>query len=44
MALVITRSVGDGVHEDLDIRNFGLKPVRFNLEIALRSDFAIFSK
>lgn len=40
MALVITRSVGDGVHEDLDIRNFGLKPVRFNLEIALRSDFA----
>jgi glycogen debranching enzyme len=40
LALVITRSVGDGVHEDLDISNFGLKPVRFNLEIALRSDFA----
>ena len=40
LALVITRSVGDGVHEDLDISNFGFKPVRFNLEIALRSDFA----
>jgi glycogen debranching enzyme len=40
LALVITRSVGDGVHEDLDIRNFALKPVRFNLEIVLRSDFA----
>ncbi len=40
LALVITRSVGDGVHEDLDITNFGLKAVRFNLEIALRSDFA----
>ena len=40
LALVVTRSVSDGVHEDLDIRNFGLKPVRFNLEIALRSDFA----
>jgi glycogen debranching enzyme len=40
LALVVTRSVGDGVHEDLDIRNFGMKRARFNLEIALRSDFA----
>jgi glycogen debranching enzyme len=40
LALIIRRSVGDGVHEDLDITNFGLKAVRFNLEIALRSDFA----
>ena len=40
LTLVITRSVGDGVHEDLDISNFGLKAARFNLEIALRSDFA----
>ena len=40
LALVITRSVGDGVHEDLTIRNFSIKPVRFNLEIVLRSDFA----
>jgi hypothetical protein len=27
-------------HEDLDITNFGMKRVRFNLEIALCSDFA----
>ena len=40
LALLITRSVGDGIHEDLNIENFGLKPVRFNLEIAMRSDFA----
>ena len=29
-----------GMHEDLDITNHGQKPVRFNLEIAIRSDFA----
>ena len=29
-----------GLHEDIDITNNGLKPVRFNLEIAIRSDFA----
>ena len=40
LALIITRSVGDGVHEDLDIRNYGTQAARFNLEIALRSDFA----
>ncbi len=28
------------MHEDLDITNHGQKPVRFNLELALRSDFA----
>ncbi len=28
------------MHEDLDITNHGPKPVRFNLEIAIRSDFA----
>ena len=28
------------MHEDLDITNHGRKPVRFNLEIAIRSDFA----
>lgn len=27
-------------HQDLDIVNHGLVPVRFNLEVALRSDFA----
>ncbi len=37
---MISRSIGGGVHEDLDITNYSQKPVRFNLEIALRSDFA----
>jgi glycogen debranching enzyme len=40
LALVITRDVGEGIHEDLDVTNHGLTPVRFNLEVALRSDFA----
>jgi glycogen debranching enzyme len=40
IGLTITRSVGEGVHEDLDITNYSLKPIKFNLEIALRSDFA----
>ena len=40
LALVITRAVGEGIHEDLDVTNYGLAAVQFNLEIALRSDFA----
>jgi glycogen debranching enzyme len=40
LGLVLSRSVGDGVHEDLDVTNHGLGSVRFNLEIATRSDFA----
>ena len=40
LSLVIDRTVSDGIHEDLDVANHGLVPVRFNLEIALRSDFA----
>jgi glycogen debranching enzyme len=40
LALVISRAVGDGIHEDLDVTNHGLVPVQFNLEVALRSDFA----
>jgi len=40
LSLVISRTVGDGIHEDLDLTNHGLTPVRFNLEIVLRSDFA----
>lgn len=31
---------GDGIHEDLDVTNHNLSTVTFNLEIALRSDFA----
>lgn len=40
LGFVISRAAGEGIHEDLDITNYGLKTVRFNLEIALRSDFA----
>ncbi len=40
LGFVLSRVAGDGVHEDLDITNYGLTPVKFNLEIVLRSDFA----
>ena len=39
LGLTISRSVADGIHEDLDVTNHGLEPVRFNLEVALRADF-----
>jgi len=40
LALVVERIIGEGLHEDLSVTNHGLGPVRFNLELALRSDFA----
>ncbi|MBW4690941.1 MAG: hypothetical protein KME27_04155 [Lyngbya sp. HA4199-MV5] len=40
LGLVLNRIAGDGIHEDLDITNYGLTSVKFNLEIVLRSDFA----
>jgi glycogen debranching enzyme len=40
LALVVSREIDGGMHEDLDVTNHGLKAVRFNLEIALRCDFA----
>ena len=40
LSTVIGRRLGGGMHEDLDITNHGPKPVRFNLEIVIRSDFA----
>src|SRR6476620_7910578 len=40
VGLVVTRTIDEGIHEDLDVTNYGLTPVKFNLEIALRSDFA----
>jgi glycogen debranching enzyme len=40
LAFELTRVIDQGMHEDLDITNYGQKPIRFNLEIALRSDFA----
>ena len=40
LGLTLGRSIRGGMHEDLDVTNNGLKPVRFQLEIALRCDFA----
>ncbi len=40
LGLVLARSIQGGVHEDIDIANHGAAPVRFNLEIGLRCDFA----
>ena len=40
LGLTISRSISGGMHEDLDITNNSMKPVRFQLEIALRCDFA----
>src|SRR5262252_4850261 len=40
VGLTISRSISGGLHEDLDITNNGIKPVRFQLEIAFRCDFA----
>jgi len=40
LQLCISRSIDGGVHEDIELTNHGMKPVRFNLEIMIRSDFA----
>jgi glycogen debranching enzyme len=40
LGLVIGRHINGGLHEDIDITNNAQKPVRFNLEIAIRADFA----
>jgi hypothetical protein len=40
LGFVIGRKLGGGMHEDLDITNHGRRPVPFNHEIAVRSDFA----
>jgi glycogen debranching enzyme len=40
LSLIISRSIDGGMHEDLDITNYAPSSVRFNLEIALRCDFA----
>jgi glycogen debranching enzyme len=36
----LTRTIGEGLHEDFDITNHSARRVRFNLEVAIRSDFA----
>src|SRR6202049_4051381 len=40
LGLVIGRHIDGGLHEDIDITNNSQNPVRFNLEIAIRADFA----
>src|SRR6185437_10197353 len=40
LGFVIGRRLHGGMHEDLDIVNHGRRHIRFNLEIAIRSDFA----
>jgi hypothetical protein len=40
LGLVIGRHIEGGLHEDVDITNNSQHPVRFNLEIAIRADFA----
>ncbi len=40
LSFILSRAINGGMHEDLDIVNFGQRPIRFNLEISIRSDFA----
>jgi glycogen debranching enzyme len=40
LGLSMIRAISDGIHEDVDITNFNPIAVRFNFEIAVRSDFA----
>jgi glycogen debranching enzyme len=40
LSLSLSRTVGGGIHEDIDLTNHSMKRVRFNLEIIVRSDFA----
>ncbi len=40
LGFILSRSISGGMHEDLDIVNYGIKPAIFQLEIALRCDFA----
>jgi glycogen debranching enzyme len=40
LGMTLGRTIGEGLHEDLDLVNHGAVAVRFNLEILIRSDFA----
>ncbi len=40
LSLVISRQIDGGLHEDLDVTNYGHAKIRFNLEISPRCDFA----
>jgi glycogen debranching enzyme len=40
LGILLTRALSEGLHEDIDVTNYGMQPVRFNLEVAVRADFA----
>jgi hypothetical protein len=40
LGLVVSRLIGDGMHEDIEITNNSMQRVNFQLEISLRCDFA----
>src|SRR5580704_8361331 len=40
LGLTIGRWIDGGVHEDIEVTNNSMKPVKFQLEIGIRSDFA----
>jgi glycogen debranching enzyme len=40
LGLILSRRIDGGMHEDIDIANYGPEKVCFNFEIAIRSDFA----
>src|SRR5262249_49941059 len=40
LELKVSRTVGLGVHEDIDLTNFTQRPVKFAFEVELDSDFA----
>jgi glycogen debranching enzyme len=40
LSFVLSRAIDGGLHEDFDIHNYGQRPIRFILEIAIQSDFA----
>jgi glycogen debranching enzyme len=40
LGVTLSRSIDGGLHEDIDIANYGAHNVKFNLEIVIRSDFA----
>lgn len=40
LGLVLGRTIGEALHEDIDIRNYSAKRARFNLALLIRNDFA----
>jgi len=40
VGLLLSRTLAEGLHEDLDIRNYTGKHLHFILEVLMRSDFA----